>query len=100
MLDGVTTVKHYETHPREVENCFGCKITSISFGSVPGGTRPGSFRKKQERDFDKGMHAYREARRAGEQPEATTVEGVRKARQKQEVVERAMKKVEIVNVSE
>ena len=30
---------HRRTHPKFVEGCFGCKVSSISFGIVPGGYR-------------------------------------------------------------
>lgn len=87
-------MKHQERHPHLVEGCFGCKVMNIGMASVPGGTRPGSFKKSWERKFDKDMHAYRNARRAGEQPDTVSVEGVRKNRQRMESIERGRKKIE------
>ena len=100
MHDGVITVKHFERHPTEVEGCFGCKVVGVTFGSVPGGTRPGSFRASYEKQFKKDMEAYYSAKKAGEQPDAVSVAGVRKARKRHESLERAKKKVEIVDVRE
>ena len=77
-------MKHWEHHPQPQAKCAGCKALSVGFQSVPGGTRPGSVKLQHQRKFEAGLHAYREAKRNGEQPETTTVEGVRKARQKQE----------------
>lgn len=90
-------MKHFEVNPEHLDNppkdCYGCKIAGVSFGSVPGGTRAGSFAKQRERKFDKDMHTYREARRSGERPDATTVEGVRSARQRRERLERGRNKL-------
>ena len=87
-------MKHWEYHPSPLGDCFGCKALSVGFASVPGGTRPGSQKLTFQRKFDKGMHAYREARRAGEQPDGTTVEAVERTRRRQEVHERADKILE------
>jgi len=36
-------VIHQRTHPNlDVPGCFGCRISGISFGRVPGGARQGS----------------------------------------------------------
>lgn len=77
-------MKHWDYHPYPQQECAGCKALTVGFQSVPGGTRPGAAKLKHQQDFDNGMHAYREAKRAGEQPEGTSVEAVRKTRQKQE----------------
>lgn len=29
-------VKHSDRHPSFVEGCFGCKVRTLSFGTVPG----------------------------------------------------------------
>ena len=85
-------MKHFKENPSHYENppkdCYGCRISGISFGSVPGGTRPGSFRASYERKFKNDMEAYREAKRAGEQPDAVSVEGVEKARKRKELMEK------------
>ena len=86
--------KHLERHPEPVDGCFGCRVIGISFGSVPGGTRPGSFALQHERKFNKDMHAYREARRAGEKPDQISTESIEKYRKKEESLARARKKLE------
>ncbi len=71
----------------------------VFFGSVPGGTRHGAYMKARERKFEKNMDAYSRARKAGESPEATTVEGVRSARIKEETKERALKNEAVVEAT-
>lgn len=85
---------HHIRHPRFEDGCFRCKIGSVGFGSVPGGTRPGSARADKAKQFSKDMDAYWRARRAGERPEASTEKGVRQARQKAEIQEKAKKAAE------
>lgn len=45
------------------------------------------------RDFDKGMHQYREAVRNGEQPDSTNLGGVESARRREESLERGREKL-------
>ena len=45
------------------------------------------------RDFDRGMHEYREAVRNGEQPDTTVLGSVEKNRRKQESIERGRAKL-------
>lgn len=91
-------MKHLDRHPVEVEGCFGCKILGIGFGSVPGGTRAGSFRKAHERKFQEDMDSYHRARKAGENPHQISKESVRKHRQQVESVQRARKKLEAFDI--
>ncbi len=61
------------------------------FGSVAGGTAPAAVAKGLEVKFDRDMHAYREARRSGEeQPDMVSQEAVFKAQRWKER-EEAMK---------
>ena len=85
---------HVEHHPTPVEGCFGCKVLSIGIMSVPGGTRPGSFKRAHERQFAKDMDSYREARRNGEQPTQVSKKAVEEAQKRQESIERGKQKVE------
>jgi len=87
--------KHMETHPQFKDGCFACKIMNVGVGSVPGGTRPGSFRLAHQRDFDQGMNEYRDARAAGIQPEGTKKGDVEKWYRKAESQERAVRKLEL-----
>jgi hypothetical protein len=69
------------------------------FGSVPGGSTPSAGRLDWQRKFDGDMHAYREAVRAGEQPDRVSVEAVEKNRRDHETVERILDsgKVELID---
>jgi hypothetical protein len=93
-------MKHMETHPEPVDGCYGCKIMNVNFGTMAGGTRSMSRRKDFEVQTKKDLDAYANARRAGEQPDASTVKGVRRARMRQERNERlASKGYEVVEGS-
>ena len=69
--------------------CDECRFQSwrdyepprIVFGAVPGGTTKASISKGEYKDFNEGMHAYREARRHGLQPEQISKKAVEKAEQ-------------------
>ncbi len=84
-------MKHWEHHKTPIDSCAGCAALTVGFASVPGGTRAGSTKLLQERTFASDMESYREARRAGEKPDTSTVKGVRKARKRQESLERVRK---------
>jgi hypothetical protein len=60
------------------------------FGSVPGGTTPSAARLDHQHKFDSDMHAYREAVRAGEQPDRVSAEAVEKNRRNHDLVERVI----------
>ena len=91
-------MKHFRENPDHQydppEDCYGCRIAGITFGSVPGGTRPGSFKLQHQRTFEEDMHAYREAKRAGEQPDQISRKSIEKKRRITESIERGKKKVE------
>ncbi len=103
------------THPKEWREgitCVWCQdylaqkrtqnvspdISPAVFGSVLGGASPGAARKQHEQTFNADMHAYREARRAGEKPERTDRAAIRENRQRHEVLERVVDqgKVEVI----
>lgn len=86
---------HQRTHPGlDVEGCFGCKISGVTFGSVPGGTRSGSAGRKAYETLKRDIEAYEGARKAGLRPDASTKAAVEKAERKAEVEERALKKLD------
>ena len=60
----------------------------VSFGSVPGGSTKTAGLMDHTRKFDKDMHAYREARRIGLQPDKVSADAVRNLERQAEVVER------------
>jgi len=90
-------MKHFEVNPEHAtnppEDCYGCKIARVTFGSVPGGTRPGSIGKAKTAQFEKDMNAYSAARKAGEQPHQVSEKSVKANRLRQESLERARKKI-------
>ena len=57
---------------------------AMPFIYMEGGTTTLAGQMDHTRSFDKGMDRYREARRHGEQPDSTTVEGVERARRRQD----------------
>lgn len=61
---------------------------------MKGGTRLVDRQMGHTRSFETGLHRYREARRAGEQPDSTTVEGVERAQKRVESHARARRKLE------
>ena len=68
---------HQRTHPLlDEEGCFGCHISTISFGAVPGGTRPAGKQKAFIQHREKGLVEYAKRRKAGEQPDGTTLEKI------------------------
>lgn len=61
-------------------------------GAVPGGASKAASQKEGYIKLNRDMEAYREARRAGEQPDQVSVEAVRKNRQRKEFEERMEKR--------
>lgn len=81
-------MKHLETHPTQVDGCFGCKAMTISFGTVPGGAKDAKNQVSAFKQREKDLHRYREKRRAGEQPDGTTKEAMEKSARKQDLFEK------------
>lgn len=80
---------HRRTHPNlDKPDCFGCKIATISFATVPGARKDAENRVSGYNKRERDLHAYREARRAGEQPDSTTSEGIEAARRRHETWEK------------
>ena len=68
---------HQRRHPAlDVEGCYGCHISSVSFGAVPGGARPAGKQKAFIQKREKGLVKYAERRKIGEQPDGTTLEKI------------------------
>jgi hypothetical protein len=77
---------HREKHSElDVANCWACKAASISFGTVPGGTRDERTGISRLRQQEKDLHRYREKRRAGEQPDGTTKKAMDRSERKQDL---------------
>ena len=68
---------HREVHPfLDQPGCFGCKAVTISFGAVPGGARKAGREKAAIQRREKGLEEYAKRRKAGEQPDGTTLEKI------------------------
>ena len=63
------------THPEFVENCFGCKASTIDLNPGEANSRLTMSAKK----WDNELALYREARRQGIQPDSTKTKDIRKA---------------------
>lgn len=72
------TIHQRRTHPEYVEGCFGCKVSTVSFGTVPGGARDQRTKVSHARNVEKGLNRYRELKEAGEQPSGTSLRAQRK----------------------
>ena len=68
--------------------------STMPFIYMRGGTTELGRLMDHTRDFDLGMHQYREAVRNGEQPDSTNLGGVESARRRQESHERGRRKLE------
>jgi len=51
---------------------MGCKLSTVRFGTVPGGSKDAKNSVSAIDQRHKDLHRYREKRRAGEQPTGTT----------------------------
>ncbi len=85
---------HRRKHPELNEpGCFGCKISSVGFSSIEGGTRGPWRQRLSAKKIERDQERYKAAVDAGLRPEASTEEGVRKAEQKEEIKERGARKL-------
>jgi hypothetical protein len=58
-------MKHWETHPRYVEGCWGCKVTSVQVAAT---STPARAQRESDRRFAKDGPAYKRLRAEGLQP--------------------------------
>lgn len=80
---------HRRTHPNlDVEGCFGCKASSINFGTVPGAHKDSKTRISRLSQREKELSRYAEKRKAGEQPDNTTFEGMEATERRAEIFSR------------
>ena len=77
-------MRHKLKHPDYVDGCFGCKLTTINFGTVPGGAKDRRTHISELKQREDDLHRYREKRRAGEQPDGTTKAAMDRSERKQE----------------
>ena len=78
-------MKHRETHPEDVEGCFGCKIMGLQMSPGDASSQKSTSNKKWDGELD----AYRAARADGIQPAGTTLKKVQEARRASEVMGKA-----------
>lgn len=78
---------HQRTHPEYVDGCFGCKISTISFGTVPGGAKDAKSGVSAIDQRHKDLDRYYEKRKAGEQPDGTTKKAMDRSERKQDLFE-------------
>jgi hypothetical protein len=84
---------HRRTHAEFVPGCYGCKIATISFGTVPGAHKDSKNGMSQLKQREKDLVQYREKRRAGEQPDGTTRAAMEKSKRKLDLWERNEQKL-------
>ena len=66
-------IKHQEKHPNlDVEGCFGCKVSGISFGANESTTRGAQVAATNQtaKNWEKDMPAYKRLRADGLQPKS------------------------------
>ena len=100
---------HLSNHLREEcpDGCGGCSCVHTwdeyhmpempVFATVPGGSKD-TRDYRYRADFDKGLYAYEKAVGDGLEPESSTLEGVRKAKERAMSQERALKKLDKMGV--
>lgn len=94
-------MKHrQDTHPEFVEGCFGCKVSTIAIGTVPGGNRGPQQHKQREKTWSRDLDAYAGARKAGLAPDSSTFKAVERAEQRAEAEDRVAKKIGVNNIKE
>jgi hypothetical protein len=59
---------HHETHPQEVEGCYGCYLLSVSIAPSATGSAQAQEVNERESRWHKDMDAYRAIRKQGLQP--------------------------------
>jgi hypothetical protein len=71
-----------------VDGCYGCKIATVSFGTVPGGHKDQRAGISRGKRMEQDLHSYREKRRAGEQPDGIARAAQERSKRKQDLWER------------
>lgn len=57
--------------------CLRHKLLKVNVGTVPGGARDERTKISKGKEAEKGLHRYRELKRAGEQPSGTSLKAQR-----------------------
>lgn len=94
-------MKHKERHPKIVEGCYGCKLTTVTLFAVETDWLRGvTAERHSARKIARDVEAYAGARKSGLRPPSSTVEGVRKAERQAESEARALKKLGVSSAAE
>lgn len=75
MINTMATLHQRKTHPRYVEGCFGCKVSTQHIGYCGQGGQDASRQKKWDQELD----LYASAVKQGIQPEGTATSATRAA---------------------
>lgn len=76
-------MKHWEYHPEYVDNCFGCKGSTLQMNSGD------AKRDIPDKKWNSELQAYRDARAQGIQPAGTTMRHVQEAHKASEILGKA-----------
>lgn len=76
------------THPAFIEGCFGCKVATINFGTVPGGSKDARTNISHGLETEHNLTRYEERKKAGEQPSGTTKKSRKRDAYKQHLAEK------------
>lgn len=76
-----------------MEGCFGCRAGTVSFGTVPGGSRDSKNGVSKINEREQDLFRYREKRKAGEQPDGTSRAAMAKSDHKMRLWEAKEKEI-------
>lgn len=66
------TIHQRLKHSKYVEGCFGCKASTLSFGTVPGAAKDERTKVGFAREMEHNLKRYEERKAAGETPSGIT----------------------------
>lgn len=70
---------HLRTHPEPVDGCFGCRAMGVSILGYDSPRESGHVDRTAQKNWDKELDAYVDARKQGIQPASTRMSGIRAA---------------------
>jgi hypothetical protein len=76
-------MKHWEHHPKPVDNCFGCKALTLEMNAGD------AKRDIPDKKWNAELQAYRDARAQGIQPNSTKMKDIQEAHKASEVLGKA-----------
>ena len=75
---------HWEHHPEPVDGCFGCKVLGLQMNTGDANSQ----RVRPQREFNRELNAYENARANGIQPGGTSMAKIRAAEKASEILGR------------